>query len=199
MNKDHFYQNKSNSIDGFNPYCKTCNSIRSQKWQRDNPERYRKYIKWRNSTENVNFVKANRALSKRKRLEGKFKEYRDKNKEKFKQYQRNREKKKHDISDTQWNACKGYFNNECAYCGMSHKDHKEIIGQDLHREHVDDKGANDLSNCVPSCRECNSHKWIFSLEEWYNEANECFSKARLDKIHKWLNKDFKQFPKTKSK
>lgn len=66
---------------------------------------------------------------------------------------------------------------------------------DLHKEHVDDSGANDLSNCVPSCQSCNSSKNIFSLEEWYTEDNLNFTEERLSKIYRWLNEDYLKYIK----
>ena len=52
---------------------------------------------------------------------------------------------------------------------------------------------NDLSNCVPSCKQCNSQKHTDSLEEWYNEDNIKYSKRRFNRIHKWLDGDYKKY------
>ena len=66
---------------------------------------------------------------------------------------------------------KKYFNNECAYCGLPLSEHyftrKGVtkLG-DFHKEHVDHEGLNDLSNCVPSCSECNSEKNKKIFEKW---------------------------------
>lgn len=59
--------------------------------------------------------------------------------------------------------------------------------QQLHKEHVDHEGANDLSNCIPACKTCNSHKWEFDMESWYRNY-EHFSEERLNKIKEWLLK-----------
>jgi hypothetical protein len=61
---------------------------------------------------------------------------------------------------------------------------------DLHREHVDHQGDNDLSNCIPACMSCNASKGQYNIYEWYNEENDNFSSERLDKIHKWLSEDY---------
>lgn len=106
--------------------------------------------------------------------------------------------KTHEISNSEWLNCKRYFNNSCAYCGL-HEDEHFIIyaGQpkktDLHKEHVDHTGSNKLDNCVPSCQVCNSSKWAFELEEWYNEENPKFDMKRLNRIHKWLDDDYKLY------
>ncbi len=106
----------------------------------------------------------------------------------------------HSISNEEWEDCKKYFNYECAYCGLSVKDHyitfneEERLG-DFHKEHVDHEGENDLSNCVPSCKSCNSRKWEHDFNEWYTENNEVYSIERLSKIIKWLEEDCFKFMK----
>ncbi|OZB98091.1 HNH endonuclease [Paenibacillus sp. XY044] len=99
----------------------------------------------------------------------------------------------HNITDEEWKKCKEYFNNSCAYCGLHIDDHyRKIRGInkkiDLHKEHVDHSGANDITNCIPSCLNCNSQKWVFELEDWYNVSNENYTYERLNKIYKWLRK-----------
>ncbi|WP_412729342.1 HNH endonuclease [Cytobacillus praedii] len=90
----------------------------------------------------------------------------------------------------EWVACKNYFNDSCAYCGLHIDEHFEEFNQDLHRDHVNHEGANDLSNCIPACKRCNGSKWKFELVEWYSEKNENYSIERLGRIHKWLNEDY---------
>ena len=119
------------------------------------------------------------------------------NPNKISQYNKNRLHKNHKINTKEWTSCKDYFKNEngewcCAYCGKLFKDHYRIYAGklkkiDLHKEHVDDKGNNDLSNCVPACLNCNSSKHTYILEFWYNENHPNFTQARLDKINKWLD------------
>ena len=121
-------------------------------------------------------------------------QYRQNNPDKIKQYNLHRKQnKKHKISKKEWESCKEYFNNSCAYCGISNEDAKKKYKNYLHKEHVDYNGANDLSNCVPACKSCNSLKWEYTLEDWYNKNNSRFTQERLDKIYKWLNKDYKNY------
>lgn len=135
--------------------------------------------------------------------EGKRKDWEQNNKDKIKRYGEKRySNKKHKISKKEWIVCKLYFDNSCAYCALHEDSHYRIYsGQlkkiDLHKEHVDDDGANDLSNCIPACQSCNSSKRDFKLEDWYNENNPDFTQERLDKIHKWLNDDYKKYIKVK--
>ena len=113
--------------------------------------------------------------------------------------------KKHNISNEEWELCKQYFNHQCAYCGLNIEEHyikfngKIQLG-DFHKEHFDHNGSNELDNCVPSCKECNSSKGDKEFEYWY-KIHPKFTYERLNKISKWLDKDYKKYieiPKLKS-
>ncbi|WP_186331665.1 HNH endonuclease [Paenibacillus xylanexedens] len=97
--------------------------------------------------------------------------------------------KTHDISNEEWELCKEYFNNSCAYCNLSLATHQKVNKQDLHKEHVDPNGSNDLANCVPSCRECNSSKKDKNMIEWY-KTKDFYSITNLKKIEDWLKGDY---------
>lgn len=193
MNDENFYRSSSETIDGYLTWCKECIKQSAKKNQEENRERTRKYNR------NYYHMHKDKRLPKiRNRHKIKFnewqkyqREYQRNNKDKIKQYNENRQlHKKHIISKQEWISCKEYFKNCCAYCGMTEEEHRERFNQQLHKEHVDHEGANDLRNCVPSCKECNSKKWKYKLEDWYNEGNPVFNEKRLDKIHKWLNEDY---------
>lgn len=148
--------------------------------------------------------KASKRKESKKAVEkGKAREWQRNNKDKVREYNRNREQnKKHTIDKNEWAACKNYFNDCCAYCELPQKEHfkywkGEYKNIDLHREHVIHDGSNDLSNCVPACQSCNSSKSTYRLEEWYCEGNESFEQERLDKINKWLSEDYKIYIKTR--
>lgn len=194
---EYFYKNKR-AKDGFTSWCVFCRRKKQLQYIENNKE---KVTKSRHDWHKKNKDKVNEKCrnwrkenpERKKRNETAFYE---RNPTKHREYADKHLKKRHNITDEEWDSCKLYFNYGCAYCGMSYKEHKEQIGQDLHREHVDDKGASDLSNCVPSCRECNSHKWIFPLDKWYTDTNAHYDEGRLERIHKWLNGDFKHYLKT---
>lgn len=173
------------------PYCKECTKVKSRKWALDNPE---------------TVVESNRKMNEKRR--DFLREYKRENKQLYKEYTRrwqlnNKERvseynkfrlnKVHTISKKEWEDCKTYFNYSCAYCGVSETEHKKIHKQQLNREHVDHNGANDLSNCIPACRPCNSSKRQYSISEWYNDLNENFTYERLNKINQWLENDYKEF------
>lgn len=176
--------------------CKPCMSLRTQKWQKKNPEKYEKAIKHRNANPPESVINFWRNNSKKQKESGYFQNWQQQNPEKCKGY--NKQHRNHDITDEQWIACKNYFDNTCAYCGLPIEKHYvpyagKIILSDFHKEHVNDDGANNLSNCAPSCKSCNSHKWGYDFDDWYNENNYRFTDERYNKIQKWLNGDYKLF------
>lgn len=186
---EYFYEN-GNKIDGLFSFCKKCNIKATIKWEKDNPQKWLAHNFKMNRKPNK--MEQRRIHSKKRRENGYFKEmYRD-NPEQFKEYnQKYQQNKKHEISNSEWESCKKYFNYTCAYCGMSLAE--RTIGTDFHKEHYNHNGANDLSNCLPSCKICNSSKWEFEFNDWYNQNNLKFSKQRLDKINKWITEDYKLF------
>lgn len=195
MTEEFYYKNKSSKIDGFNPYCKECTKKKSSKWQKDNPERYKEIRKATEEKPRTKLLK--REMSRKLSAEGKRKEWQKKNKDKLYNYGRERVlNKTHEISKEEWEHCLAYFDFSCAYCGLSEQRHKELYSQRLHKEHVDPKGANDLSNNIPSCKICNSKKHDYTLEEWYRKDNELcgsYSYERLEKIKNWLNEGYKLY------
>ncbi|WP_299831712.1 HNH endonuclease signature motif containing protein [uncultured Metabacillus sp.] len=191
---EHFYKNDKNGIDGLYPYCKKCALEHSYDWRENNREGYLEQIKRRNSK-----PKARKRIyeaNKRRQESGEFKKWQQDNKDKLFQYRLNRGNKRHKINKQEWEQCKAYFDNSCAYCGITYDDHKGKFNEDLHKEHVNDKGADDLSNCVPACKRCNSKKHIYSLEEWY-PSQEFYSEGKHEKINNWLSKDYKLYIKEK--
>jgi hypothetical protein len=108
--------------------------------------------------------------------------------------------KKHEITKNEWENCKNYFNYRCAYCGLAIEEHYIIYNGilklgDFHRDHADDEGRNDLSNCIPACKSCNTSKSNKDLLEWYDVDNDNFNTERLFKINKWLNEDYLKYIK----
>lgn len=192
----YFYKNNKNKKDGLSPTCKKCDSKKSFKNQKDNWERTQQTKhKWH--------------IKHRQRVIDKCKKWREDNIEwkqeyqslylkshpekvaQYNEYRRNH--KTHQITKTEWIACKEYFDNCCAYCNMPVEIHKEKFNQDLHKEHVDSNGSNELDNCIPSCSSCNYHKWEYTIKEWYTPENPMFSEERLNKILAWINGDYKNF------
>lgn len=199
---DNFYMlNKSYPEKGFTGMCKSC-SI--EKVKARNLSNYDKYIervhKRYREHKNTDLKRKQEWYQNNKDYCRDYThEYFENNKEKFPTYNKTRSNKNHKISKQEWNACKKYFDNSCAYCGLHENEHygtyRGIVKlHSLHREHVEHDGLCDLSNCIPSCNSCNSKKWLYPMEEWYRQQ-EYFSESKLNKIHKWLNEDYKQYIK----
>ncbi|AZV43659.1 hypothetical protein BAOM_3050 [Peribacillus asahii] len=204
MTDEFYYKNSANRVDGYNPYCKECTIRRSATYVRK-PENWKRKLELKRMRKNRD--KSNEYLRKRKAENEELREYikeynknyRKNNKDKIKIYNNNRMQKNHDITTQEWNSCKSYFNHSCAYCGISEVEAKDLYGQNLHREHVIPEGRNDLKNCVPACRMCNSLKNRIPFNTWYNPNNPIFSEERYLMIYKWLRFDVKKFMKKKKK
>ena len=88
---------------------------------------------------------------------------------------------KSDFSVNDWNNCKKYFDNKCAYCG---KDTKNLCQDHLIPRNKN--GAYTCLNIVPSCASCNSKKQDNDWEEWY-KAQPFYSNSRYNRIKKYIN------------
>ena len=185
---EYFYKNKSNEIDGLFPDCKECNINKSIVWRSNNLDKCRGYDRKRSQSPHRKVqVRAN---NKKHREQGKTLLWQRRNKDKIKKYSVYREMyKQHDITEGEWDNCKIYFNYECVYCGITEDEAEKIYNNKLHKDHAIHDGANDLSNCIPACKSCNSKKHNFELEEWY-KSDENFSQKRLEKIQSWLTQDY---------
>lgn len=197
--RNYFYYNETNSIDGLYSFCIECCKKKSAHWINNNREDYRASA--RKNSRLAYRRELRKTLSREDRANGKRKMWEEKNKSKLEKYRIDRKYKQHDITKKEWDACKNYFDYCCAYCELPLKQHyKNYRGKskkcDFHKEHVDDDGSNDLSNCVPSCHICNSSKRKYDLDEWF-KRQEFFNEKRLDKIIKWITEDYKYYKKGK--
>jgi len=190
MNDKNFYINKKNKTDGYYPNCIICEIERAKIWREKHPELCKEYHR-RENTKLTKRTKERYRKSSKKRLEnGKYYEWIRNNPDKQKKYIENH--RFHDITNREWSNCKEYFNNECAYCGLSLEEHRIKYKQQFHKEHVDHEGYNDVRNCVPACKSCNGSKYIFIMEKWYRKQ-EYFNENRLIKIKNWCEEDYKQY------
>jgi hypothetical protein len=190
--KEYFYKVNTNKTDGLFPYCKKCDIARAAEWAQNNRDQWR-YLQ-REHQKKPERKQYHREIESERRQNGKVKEWIKNNPDKLKEYIANHQS--HNITKKEWEYCKQYFNYECAYCGLPLSEHYrkykgERIKSDFHKEHVDHNGTNDLSNCIPSCTSCNSQKWKFELDTFYNESNGNYTQERYDKIKQWLNEDYK--------
>ncbi len=181
-----FYSQDKKKADGtlytyYRPDCKNCTNESSRKWIEENYEQFignvRKYISKPEVRER------HKRESEERRKRGDFIEWRKNNRGKLKTYNEKRtHNKKHEISNEEWQECKEYFNNSCAYCGIDEDKAKHEMGHYLHKEHVDTLGSNKIDNCVPACRSCNSSKGSYEFKSWYKGREDIFNEERLNKI-----------------
>ena len=208
--EEYYYKNIHNKSDGLQPECKRCSSLKSSKRIKNNIKGYKKYKKL-HYIENKDRIIKRTMKSRNKNKEyysqqGKNYRQTDIFKEKNKEYSKKRQEKKHIITNIEWENCKQYFDNKCAYCGLPIEKHYRIYAGklqkiDLHKEHVIDDGKNDIRNCIPACNSCNTQKNKKSLNNWYNSNNQNYTYERYLKICQWIRYDHKKFimPKKKQK
>lgn len=196
MTREFFHKNKR-AKDGLVVYCKECANYKSNEWKKNNPEKNKEVYTSMNAKPEIR-ERVNRYVKKRSQ-EGKYREWQRNNPEKVKASNQYRVMNKtHEITTNEWENCKKYFNHRCAYCQIKIEDHYinfkgEIILGDFHKEHVRHKGDNDLSNCVPSCKSCNSSKHNIDLEDWYKSRDDIYTKDRILKIYQWMETDYHRY------
>lgn len=178
------------------PYCKECTKKKSEDWRFANPEQFSILSKRKNKAPKE--VMKKREYSRQQQENGKYKKWLQNNPDKVKEYNLKKSHKKHKINKREWELCKRYFGYKCAYCGLPLTEHYYtrdgiIKLGDFHKEHVNHKGSNDLSNCVPSCGVCNSEKWTKEFDEWYNKDNSKFTEERYNRIIQWLHSDWELY------
>ena len=176
--------------------CKECVRKRNRQWKVNNPEKHAKHREtFEAKPERIEYLKENGI---RQRETGYSLEWQRENPEKCHFY--NKQHDEHKIGKYEWIACKEYFNNECAYCGLKLEDHYFTrLGitknGDFHKDHLIHDGSNYLDNCIPACRSCNCSKHTDSLEDWYNIHNPNFTQDRYNKIIKWTTEDYRKYLK----
>ncbi len=198
--EEYFYmRNKKKPEKGFQAECKECVRERSKKYQAEHIKQALQTITfWQQEhrEETLGYMRKFYQENKEDRREyvKKWVKNNPQRAKEFTQAHRN-----HDITNNEWNSCKEYFNNSCAYCGLPIDNHlisrnNNIINMDLHKEHVDDNGANDIRNCVPSCQSCNSIKNIKTIEELLeSELIAGFNQDKYNKIVLWITKEYNKY------
>ena len=108
------------------------------------------------------------------------KKYRQDNPEVYRLHQKRRRKRMaqlpHDLTLEEWEDALEFFNDSCAYCGVS----DDTVGKE-HIIPVVKGGGYTADNIIPSCKSCNSSKHTSDMEEWYVK-HEHYDEGRLNKI-----------------
>lgn len=71
---------------------------------------------------------------------------------------------------SEWENIKHDFNNSCAYCGLSEREHLTNWSEQLHQEHfipLVKGGEYTHNNIIPACKSCNASKGSKDFFEWY--------------------------------
>jgi len=194
-------RNKSKPERGFNSECKECSRKKAMQYQKENIDKViNDIMDWqeRNREKTWEYSRKQYKNNKEERREY-VKEWVNSHPDRAKEYGENRRHKKHNINKKEWESCKDYFNDSCAYCGFPAKDHYRMYAgkqqkMELHKEHVEHDGASDLSNCVPACQSCNSVKNLKTIDEFFeSKLIENFTQERYDKIMQWIIEDHKKY------
>lgn len=183
-------KNKSKPEKGFGSECIICSRKRTLEIRHRNIEltRERDLIQYykRRDTE----IPRMRKASEKQRKEGKQKQWQIDNPKRVSELAQKH--RNHDISTQEWNNELKVFDFKCAYCDISQEDAKKRDKQQLHKDHVDHQGYNDLRNSAPACRSCNDKKWQHDMETWFREQP-FFTEEKLQKILWWCNEGYKDY------
>ena len=176
---EYFHRHKRYK-DGLRSTCKECRKrIRAEQYQ-ENPdkfkERSRRYFIENREANSIKCKKWYRDNKKAntKRCNQYYKENKDKLREYIKNFNQKRRaliKETHaDLTPEEWIDIKEFFNNSCAYCGMTEEEHLSKFGEQIHQDHfipLSKGGEYSKDNIIPSCRSCNSSKNDKEFWEWY--------------------------------
>lgn len=87
----------------------------------------------------------------------------------------------HTLTQEEWEECKEYFGNSCAYCGCT----QDTLAQE-HVVPVSKGGAYTKGNIIPACTSCNSRKSSSDVWEWFR-AQRFYSSEREQQIRNYLS------------
>lgn len=187
------HSNKKGNYIYYNPECKECTRKRSSQYQKDNPEWTKSYSKKIYKRKEQYFKDKAKRWSRENEEQAKSlqRDWRQNNPDIISEYNIDRRlHKKHDITNSEWEQCKEYYNYECAYCGITETDAEVKYKNRLHKDHANPNGSNDISNCIPACKSCNSSKHDSELDDWFNDNNINYTNERNIKINNWLQCDY---------
>lgn len=194
INADNFAKRK-NSKDGFDSQCKECKrkyDLERYKIKRMDILKQKKEYYGVNKGEIIE-RQLDYYYENQKECRQREKEWRKNNPHKRRVINERRRTRERNLPSTldakEWIETKTYFDNACAYCGLSEERHLERFGELLHQEHfipLLKGGTHDKGNIIPSCRSCNSSKANNDFNEWYSNQ-ECYSEERKIKILNHLN------------
>lgn len=126
------------------------------------------------------------------------KQYKAENRDKINLLNQRRRARKHNLPSTltneSWERTLDHFDHECAYCGMTEKEHLEKNNQLLHQDHIiplAKQGGYEKYNIAPCCRSCNSSKGTLDFRDWY-PVQEFYDEEKSRKLVKFIFAHWKE-------
>lgn len=166
-----------------------------KRYNKENKEKVKEQVgKWyqKNKVALAKHYKQYRINNKEKVSEGNRRWAKD-NKDKCNINTQNRRTRKLLLPSTftleEWECCKVYFGNSCAYCG------KKLPLEQEHFIPITKGGSYSKQNIICACRSCNASKGNRDFEVWYKKYK-FYSKEREDFILEFLelNKEQQLIP-----
>ena len=171
---------------------------KNKQWREEHKEYYAEYHKqWREDN--------------KEQIAEKKKQYREEHKEQIAEYNKqyyeenphiyfnhhNKRRSKEEnqgngVTKEQWLEMMIFFDFKCAYSGEK-LNNKEVRTVD-HIVPLNNKGLNEIWNCVPMYRSYNTSKHTKDMEQWYRQQ-EYFSEERLNKIYAWIEYAYEKWGK----
>lgn len=194
---NYYMKNKSKPELGYSPECKECAIVRTKKNTSKDPDKVlNAVIDWQNKNKERFLTTQHEYNKKRKDKQREYtSDYIKEHPEKQKVYVQNH--RNHDITNKEWQENLKAFDYCCAYCGLPAKEHivkrnNKYIIMELHKEHVEDDGYNDVRNCTPACQSCNSIKGGKTIDELFQlKFIKGFTQEKYDRIIWWTTEGYK--------
>lgn len=192
LNADNFGKRRRDKF-GFDTTCKECRKEYDKKRYKENGERLKSEAKaryWRNRDKRQKYQKNYYEQNKEECIERQKKWDKDNPIQRriINNLSRCKEFGKCTLTEQEWIETLNYFDNRCAYCGMTIDDHKQIYGEVLNQDHlipINKGGEYKFKNIIPSCRSCNSKKKDNDFSEWYKNSD-VYNFIREAKIKKFI-------------
>lgn len=159
---------------------------RNKRYNQENKEKVREYSKqhYEQNKEKYLIRRRERYQENREWVLEQSKRYFQNNKERYRLRNHRRLARKNSLpayfTKEQWEECKQFFNNECAYCGE-----KNIKLTKDHFIPLTKNGEFTINNIIPACGSCNSSKHNRDFFEWYVQQP-YYSTVRMKMVMNYL-------------
>lgn len=186
--RDNYYRNPT-ALDGLMNQCIKCNIEANRKWVKDNRDTRKEYNKkyYKRNSEKIKSNTDKFRKENPKYMEKWVEENPNKAREAWTVSSNNRRAREAELANTltveELDRIKKYFNNSCAYCGISENELKESMQIDHIVPIAREIKGTERTNIVPACASCNQSKGSKKLSEWYPKKS-FYTKRRHKNIGK---------------